>query len=72
MAGGARLDLAAKAKIVMVRDNAARVVDGPYADTKEALGGYYLINVETEAEAIEWAKKCPGAARGTVELRPCM
>ena len=72
MEGGNRLDVASKAKIVTVRENTARVVNGPYAETKEELGGYYLINVETEAEAVEWAKKCPGAVYGTVELRPCM
>ena len=72
MVGGARLDRAALGKLVTVRGSEARVVNGPYAETREELGGYYIIDAASEAEAIEWAKKCPGAAHGTVELRPCM
>jgi len=72
MAAASQLDRAATAKIVTVKGADARVVDGPYADTREELGGFYLINVESEAEAIDWAKKCPGAAHGVVELRPCL
>jgi hypothetical protein len=48
------------------------VTDGPFAETKEALGGYYLIDAPSLDEAIEWAKKCPGAAYGAVEVRPLM
>jgi hypothetical protein len=44
--------------------------DGPFAETKEQLGGYYLIDVETPDEAIEWAAKIPSARFGKVEVRP--
>ena len=55
-----------------VRDNNGEpmVTDGPFAETKEQLGGYYLLEVADLDEAIKWAHKCPGAARGTIELRP--
>jgi hypothetical protein len=51
-----------------IRDNV--VTDGPFADTKEALGGYYLIESADVAEATDWAAKCPGASHGTIEVRP--
>jgi hypothetical protein len=46
------------------------VLDGPFAETREQLGGYYLIDVADLDAAIGWAARCPGAANGTVELRP--
>jgi hypothetical protein len=46
------------------------VQDGPYADTKEQLGGYYLIDVKNLDEALSWAARCPGASHGIVEVRP--
>jgi len=45
------------------------VTDGPFAETKEVLGGYWVINVASRAEAIEWAKKCPGSDSETIEIR---
>jgi hypothetical protein len=48
------------------------VTDGPFAETKEQLGGYYLIDVETLDEALEIAARCPGARHGAVEVRPLM
>lgn len=69
---GHELNTASTAKSVTVRNGAANVTDGPYADTKEQLGGYYLIEAADEAEAISWAARCPGAAHGLVELRPCI
>lgn len=72
MVSGDELKPVATAKTIAVRDGKASVKDGPFADTKEQLGGYYLIDVATEAEAIQWAQKCPGAQHGAVELRPCM
>jgi hypothetical protein len=45
------------------------VLDGPYADSKEQLAGYYMIDVPNLDEAIKWAARCPGAAHGTVEVR---
>lgn len=55
---------------VRVRDGAALVTDGPFAETTEHLGGYFLVDVETIEEAVEIAKRIPGARRGTVEVRP--
>jgi len=46
------------------------VSDGPFAETKEQLGGYYVLEVGDRDEAIAWAKKCPALVHGTVELRP--
>ena len=58
------------ATTVRVRDGKTLTTDGPFAETKEVLGGYYLIDVETLDEALEWAAKIPGAAYGTIEVRP--
>ncbi len=55
---------------VRVRDGETLTTDGPFAETKEVLGGYYLIDVETLDEALEWAAKLPGSWYGTVEVRP--
>ncbi len=60
------------AKSVTVRDGEVRVMDGPYVDTKEQLGGFYLIDADSEEDAIAWASRCPGAAHGGVEVRPCV
>jgi hypothetical protein len=46
------------------------VLDGPYVDSKEQLGGYYLIDVADLDAAISWAVRCPGATHGTGEVRP--
>ena len=46
------------------------VTDGPFAETREQLGGYYVLDVENLDQAIEWAHRCPGVTRGTIELRP--
>jgi len=48
------------------------VVDGPFAETKEQLGGFYMIECDTIDQAIEAAKMCPGAKYGSVEVRPVM
>jgi hypothetical protein len=45
------------------------VTDGPFAEAKEVLGGYWIIRVNSRAEAIEWAKKCPGGPNETIEVR---
>lgn len=57
------------ATTVRVRDGRVLTTDGPFAETKEMLGGYYLIEVRDLQEAIEIASKIPGASRGCVELR---
>ncbi|QNI35950.1 YciI family protein [Edaphobacter albus] len=45
------------------------VTDGPFAEVKEVLGGYWMIQVRSREEAIEWAKRCPGSANETIEIR---
>ena len=58
------------ATTVRVQDGRRLVVDGPFAETKEQLGGYYLVDCNNLDEAIEWAAKCPGARVGSIEVRP--
>jgi hypothetical protein len=58
------------AATVRVRQDKVSVTDGPYAETKEQLGGYYLLDVGNLDEAIEAGSRCPGAMYGTIELRP--
>jgi hypothetical protein len=58
------------AKSLRVRDGDVSTTDGPFAETKEALGGYYLVEVDSEEEALEWAAKIPSARLGTIEVRP--
>ena len=67
---GAELQGVTSATAVRVRDGETQVTDGPFAETKEALGGYYLIEAESLDEAIEWAAKIPAATHGVVEVRP--
>ena len=50
----------------------SRVLDGPFSETKEQLGGYYLIDVPDLDAALQWAKRCPGTEHGSVEVRPIM
>ena len=57
------------ARSVRVRDGERTVTDGPFAETREVLGGYYLVDVESEEEALEWAAKIPSARFGTIEVR---
>jgi hypothetical protein len=68
--GGERLRPTSDATTVRVQDGKNQVLDGPYADTKEQLGGYYLIDVPDLDAALSWAARCPGASMGTVEVRP--
>jgi hypothetical protein len=69
--GGDALQPVATATAVRNHDgNGPLVTDGPFAETKEQLGGYYALDVPNLDVAIEWASKCPGARFGTVELRP--
>ena len=51
------------------QDGKTKVLDGPYADTKEQLGGYYMIDVPDLDAALSWAARCPSAANGTIEVR---
>jgi hypothetical protein len=68
--GGEELQPITTATTVQVRDGDTVVSDGPYAETKEALGGFYLIEAESLDEAIEWAARIPTARTGTIEVRP--
>jgi hypothetical protein len=67
--GGERLRPAAEATSVRVKNGKTEVLDGPYADTKEQLGGFFLIDVPDLDAALSWAAKCPGASTGTMEVR---
>lgn len=70
MRGGSALRPALTATTVRVRDGRREVHDGPYADTKEHLGGFYIIDVADLDEALAWAAKNPAASSGAVEVRP--
>ena len=70
--GGEGLDPTSTATTVRVRDGERMLTDGPFAETREALGGFYLVEVEDLDAAIEWAAKIPGASTGCVEVRPLM
>jgi hypothetical protein len=60
------------ATTVRVRDGETVITDGPFAETKEMLGGYYLIDVADRDAALAWAAKVPNAPYGSVEVRPVM
>ncbi|MDE2016360.1 MAG: YciI family protein [Hyphomicrobiales bacterium] len=68
--GGDRLRPTAMTTTVTAKGGKAVVVDGPFAETKEQLGGYYLIEAKDLDEAISWASRCPGVHHGAVEIRP--
>lgn len=70
--GGNALLPAEAAVIVRQRDGAPQVLDGPYAETKEQLGGYIVIEVADMEAAIAWASRCPAATLGAVEIRPVL
>lgn len=65
-----RLQPVATATTVRVRNGEATTVDGPFAETKEQLGGFYTIDVPNLDDAIAWAKKVPSATYGSIEIRP--
>jgi hypothetical protein len=68
--GGEALEPTSTATTVRVRDGERTTTDGPFAETNEVLGGYYLLNCKNLDEAIEVAAQCPGARTGSIELRP--
>jgi hypothetical protein len=67
---GEALEPTATATTVRVRDGRTTVTDGPFAETKEALGGFYLLDCQDLDEAVELAARIPSATRGSVEIRP--
>jgi hypothetical protein len=70
MRGGEALQDGKTATTVRVRNGQTLVTDGPFAETKEEFGGFYLIEAPNLDEAIKWAAKIPGAVRGSIEVRP--
>jgi hypothetical protein len=69
-APGERLQGTRAATTVRVRSGKKRVLDGPYADTKEQFAGYFMIDVPDLDAAIEWAERCPSSKYGAIEIRP--
>ncbi len=70
LAGSNRLQPTSAATTVRIANGKSQVLDGPYVDTKEQLGGYFLIDVPDLDSAISWAARCPAAGHGVVEVRP--
>ncbi len=67
---GASLKDVATATTVRIKNGKAVTTDGPFAETKEQLGGYYIVDVPTLDDAVKWAAKCPSAPFGSIEVRP--
>ncbi len=68
--GSNRLQPSTAATTVRLANGKPQVLDGPYADSKEQVGGYYLIEAPDLDAALSWAARCPGAGHGVVEVRP--
>jgi len=69
---GEALQPTSTATTVRVRDDETVTTDGPFAETKEQLGGFYVFECDNLDQAIEWAAKIPGAKHGSIEVRPIM
>lgn len=72
MVGGNALQPVSTATSVRIRNDKSTITDGPFAETKEQLGGYYLLECKDLDEALSWAAKIPSARHGTIEVRPVM
>jgi len=70
MRGGNELNITSTAKTVRVRDGKELVTDGPFAETKEQLGGYYLVEAKDINEALKLGARIPSARWGSIEVRP--
>src|ERR1700761_7382311 len=70
MRGGNRLRDVETATTVRVREGKTEVLNGPYAETREQLAGYFLIDAPDLDSALAWAARCPGASHGVMEVRP--
>ena len=68
--GANRLQPTSTATTVRAQNGKSNVLDGPYAETKEQLGGYYMIEAPDLDAALAWAARCPGATYGAIEVRP--
>ena len=69
-AGGQALDIPETGTTVLHTGGKRQIQDGPYANTKEQLGGFILVELPSLDAALEWASRCPAAVRGAVEVRP--
>ena len=69
---GDALELSSTATTVRVREGETLTTDGPYAETKEQIGGYYVLDCDDLDDVLAWAAKIPGARRGAIEVRPIM
>jgi hypothetical protein len=69
---GEGLQPSGTATTLRVVDGERLLTDGPFAETKEQLGGYYVLDCKDLDEVLNWAEKCPAAAVGTIEIRPVM
>lgn len=67
---GERLKPSDNSTVVKVRGDKTEVLDGPFADTKEQLAGFYIVEAPDLDAALDWAARCPGARNGSVEVRP--
>mgnify|MGYP006279007049 FL=1 len=72
VASGACLKSPATGTSVRVRADARQVEDGPYADTREQLGGFAIIEADDLDDALAWAARCPAVSSGAVEVRPVL
>jgi hypothetical protein len=72
MLGGEGLEPSASGARISFKEGHRVVTDGPFTEAKEVVGGFYLIDVKSRDEAIEWASKCPGAKLAGVEVRSVM
>jgi hypothetical protein len=70
LVGADRLTSTSAATTVRSTDGKVKVIDGPFAETREQLGGYYIIDVPDLDAALGWAGRCPGAQHGAIEVRP--
>jgi hypothetical protein len=68
--GGEPLEVPETGTTVRLKEGKRRVQDGPYADTKEQLGGFIILELASVDAALEWAARCPAASTGAVEARP--
>ena len=70
LVGGEELGPTPSATTVRIREGRQLVTDGPYAEVKEALGGYFVLDCSSFDDAVSWAARIPGASHGAVEVRP--
>ena len=70
LVASARLALSEAARTVRTKGGKSVVMDGPFAETKEQVAGFYLIEAEDMDAAVAWAARCPASSHGTVEVRP--